>query len=363
MPQTMIFKVTESCNMACRYCYVDHKIKGIISAENAKITIAKWVKAEGKDQKLTLIFHGGEPMLAGIKFFEEVIQFVENLKKQGYLIRISMQSNGTLFTDKVLDFLLDHNVEIGLSIDGPELIHDNTRPLVNGQNSHELVVKTIKKIKAVRGRVGIITVMTKLNIDYLINIYEYFKDIGITGISFNELIRGTTNDDLSVSENELNDKLIEFFHYWINDESRIRHIEPFLGIIKRLIGLKESSCVYSESCQLNFIGINGKGFATPCNRISEDSYSYGNILTDSYDAIMAHPLRTLLLDKKKYLSAVCASCQFSKICNGGCLLNIGLEKMMKGECRVFPEICFKKLYLEIYTYLNKVAVDITRRRQ
>lgn len=354
MPQTMIFKVTENCNMACRYCYVgEFKNKHKISAENARLIIGKWVEFEGKEKPLHIIFHGGEPMLAGLDFYKQVIPFVEDLNQKGYKIKLGMQSNGTLFTDESLNYLLTHKVGIGLSLDGDEVLHDKTRVLKSGKSSYDSIVATIEKIKQINGRVGVIMVITKYTISRLKETYEHFKGLGITSVKFHELMADTA-PDLIVSEDELNDRLIDLFHYWMEDPAKIKPVEPFSEIIEGVLCGQNSSCCSSATCQKDFLGVDSEGFVLPCNRFSGEEWHYGNVFQESFDTIANCGLRQKLLDKSKFLDLACQSCQFIQICHGGCLFELEAMRLKNGERLRKNPACLKRLFSDIYENMDRI---------
>lgn len=348
MPQTMIFKVTEVCNMACQYCYVGElKNRHKISAENANLIVGKWVEFEGKEKPLHIIFHGGEPMLVGLDFYKQVISFVENLNQQGYRIRLGMQSNGTLFTDESLTYLLEHKVGIGLSLDGSEAFHDKTRPFKNGRSSYGSIIASIKKIKQVTGKISVIMVVTKHTIHSLKEIYEYFKKLGVTSVRFHELMMDT-NSDLAISEDALNDGLIDLFRYWMEDSAKIKPVEPFSEIIEGVLCGQNPTCCGSVACQKDFFSVDSEGFILPCNRFSGEEWHYGNVFQESFNIIFDCYLRQQLLNKSKFLNPVCLSCQFIQICQGGCLFELDAKRLKGGERLKKNHLCLKRLFNEIY---------------
>ena len=98
------------------------------------------------------IWHGGEPLLAGIDFFRKAVAAQEYLKNPDQKIKNYLQTNGTLLTKKVPAFLEEFNFTVGVSLDGPEELHDAQRPLLNGRPTFARTMKTIKKWSLTTGQ-------------------------------------------------------------------------------------------------------------------------------------------------------------------------------------------------------------------
>lgn len=118
---TVVIKPTNECNLSCKYCCVEK------TAEQGRMTSATLEKAT--EQIMTLpgtnrirwIWHGGEPALMGVDFFEEAVTLQRRYLK-GHSVRNGIQSNATLIDDRFLEFLLDNHFAVTSSIDGPEEI-------------------------------------------------------------------------------------------------------------------------------------------------------------------------------------------------------------------------------------------------
>ena len=156
---------TDICNMNCIYCFhsVHHKKTEKMSLETLKklydITFSEY-------SEVTIIWHGGEPLIMGLDFYKKAI---EMQKDYDCKINNRMQSNLTLLTDEFSDFLCDNDIGIGTSFDGckNDLLRGNSNKILEGRN------KILKNNK----QCGFIMVVSKKNIDNLIESYEYFKSI------------------------------------------------------------------------------------------------------------------------------------------------------------------------------------------
>ena len=124
------------CNIDCKYCFYLHKEKLLHQPIQPKMDyallekyIADYINSQD-NQNIVFSWQGGEPTLLGIDYFRKIMFFQEKHKPTGKNIYNDLQTNGVLINDEWCEFLSDNNFLVGLSIDGPEKIHDYYRMLV-----------------------------------------------------------------------------------------------------------------------------------------------------------------------------------------------------------------------------------------
>jgi len=133
-----ILPVSTNCNMRCSYCYCDHGQDGInkiMSYKMLEIIIKKF--AETYPSFISFCWHGGEPLMAGLDFFQHVCKIQDKYQKESQVIENRIQTNGTLITEGVASFFNDKKFKIGISIDGPKYINDACRKMNNDTDSFE----------------------------------------------------------------------------------------------------------------------------------------------------------------------------------------------------------------------------------
>lgn len=111
------------CNLNCDYCfYCDETARreqasfGFMTEETLKNVIRKTLL--NADTAIHYMFQGGEPTLAGIPFFEKVLDYQIQYNKKNIPIYNAIQTNGTLLDEKWCRFLHEHHFLVGLSVDG-----------------------------------------------------------------------------------------------------------------------------------------------------------------------------------------------------------------------------------------------------
>lgn len=149
-PEHMILNISEQCNLRCRYCIYSgaydfdrtHSQRAM-SWEVAKQALDRYFSSIGR-KDFSIGFYGGEPLIA----FHMIQRIVAYAKKQrGKTVRFNLTTNGTLFTEEVLRFIIREGFNITISIDGPDWIHDRYRVFRNGRGTFSRVWKGILRLR------------------------------------------------------------------------------------------------------------------------------------------------------------------------------------------------------------------------
>ena len=142
---TLVKPVGSLCNFDCSYCYYLDKAD-IYEGRQPQMSdeiLEKYVKQfiEANDiPVITFVWHGGEPLIAGLDFYKKAIEF-QNKYKGEKRIDNTLQTNGMLINEEWCDFFVDNNFLLGLSLDGPEDVHDAFRRDKGGAPTFARVMK------------------------------------------------------------------------------------------------------------------------------------------------------------------------------------------------------------------------------
>ena len=135
----MVKPIGAICNIDCTYCYYLHKeellgsdIKFQISDEILETHIRQYIEGQDREE-VVFPWQGGEPTLLGLEFFQKVVELEQKYKKPHQRVENDLQTNGTLLNDEWGAFLKRHGFLVGLSIDGPEELHDVYRVSKEGK--------------------------------------------------------------------------------------------------------------------------------------------------------------------------------------------------------------------------------------
>ncbi|WMV71615.1 hypothetical protein QL112_015935 [Xenorhabdus griffiniae] len=125
------------------------------------------------------IWHGGEPMLPGINFYENIVAFQEKYSN-GIRYLNALQTNGTLITQRWCDFINKNKFFMSISIDGPKDLNDKNRVTHKGTRSYNKIVEGINKLRKNDIDVGCALVMSKTNINHTDGIYDFMLENKLT---------------------------------------------------------------------------------------------------------------------------------------------------------------------------------------
>lgn len=340
---SILIMPTDICNMNCVYCFHNshHEKVGKMSLETLHrlydITLKEY-------EQVTFIWHGGEPLVMGISFFQKAIEMqkaYKNVKIQNH-----MQSNLTLLTDEMVEFLSANHFGVGTSIDG--VLNDQLR----GNTS--TVLANRDKLLSNGQHCGFIMVLSAKNIDTLIQSYEMFKQLN-ANYNMNPYVSTPTehNVELLLDAEHTTEKLIEFYEYWKKDSLCNIQVGYFERILKHILSGEKSVCKYN-SCLGKWMGVRYNGDIVPCNRYFPPEYSYGNVwnLNTISEAFNSEGFKKLLSEAIERRRK-CAKCPIFNFCSGGCnnvaLNENGISNNMGTSCRIA---------ISVYQYIFKDMISL-----
>ncbi len=151
---TVLIKVASRCNINCSYCYVYNmgdtnwsRMEKFISKETVD-AIADSLKLLSYTQStpFSIVLHGGEPLLLGEERLTYLLSTIRKLLSDKY--SISIQTNGVLISNSILDICSKYQTSVAVSIDGPKHVHDKLRVNHKGEGTFEEVIKGLNELKS-----------------------------------------------------------------------------------------------------------------------------------------------------------------------------------------------------------------------
>lgn len=323
-----IIKPTLDCNLNCSYCYFKgmHDIKKMTLQTYENILVR--LNGVYIDK---FIWHGGEPLLMGIQFFKTAISLQE---KYGLKIQNNIQSNLTLLNDDWISFFREYNIKISTSLDGTKEVHNRGR-----SDSFDRTISAIRNLHDAGIKVGCVTVIHDYTLPHLYEIFGLFQSEGITS-RFNPETCVTGNVDSKTTEVQNFGFALRFLaDLWLT--KRDRGMQPFNEITDAIRTKIPHACIFSGRCVGEYPSILPGGDVVHCGRFVGSGYAeYGNVndLNFSFDKNKNNKLNTLFIANTERVSK-CESCEFFKICNGGCFYHGWMNGLQKdGFCEAYKAV-------------------------
>ena len=319
---TTIIKVTESCNFDCLYCLRNVKASSSISIKTIDAYFRKLSRYRDF-VSIQNIWHGGEPLLMGVDFYEEAMAIVKHYFPKTNIIN-SIQTNGFLL-DRYIDFLKKSRVGVGISLDGPEDIN-NQRVLKNGASPFKKIMDNMRMLRENNIHYGTVGVLTSKAIGHEKRIYDFLKSV-TQGARLNLVSpdglnkESVTDNGIVLSITEAAQILVRFYDIWKSDEpneGRVFQLRPFTEMVEALFTGKNSVCEFSKGCE-DYLCLGCNGSIYPCGRFSSnDDFCMGNILENDFNQIYNSLPEKLRKQRLEYIETACFNCQYKNICCGGC---------------------------------------------
>lgn len=184
----IVLQATSLCNLNCSYCYlpaVGRSQQRRMPLDLLDRATALILRSNLLSPSPTILWHAGEPLAAGLAFYEQAYEILGRNNIYARDLRHSVQTNGTLINDKWCSFFQGHKVEIGVSVDGPAFLHDRNRRGWNDRGSFTNAMRGIHCLQ----RNGIpyagICVLTRESLAYPDEIFRFFVEHGFASVGFN----------------------------------------------------------------------------------------------------------------------------------------------------------------------------------
>ena len=321
---SIIFKPTSRCNLRCRYCYAARErndFDGMMSIDEAKRSF-DWIrtyceKLHVKD--VTVIWHGGEPLLMGLKFITECVDYYTRiLNELSINVRNQIQTNLTLATEDFVPLLKkSFGSRIGFSLD----YQSRYRLFPNGKDATDAILERALALKNAGLNLGAISMMTASNLCQMKGMYDWFKGLGIP-FRLNRMFPTSSEETSGMAESVTAEQyangVCELFDIWLNDPQPA-FVETVQGAVLAYIKNISKLCSIDGKCSDTFLCIAPNGVLLPCGRFDSDSYSIGNINTDSVEQVLEKKKSIAHLGENKPYLAKCATCKWRTLCVAGCL--------------------------------------------
>jgi uncharacterized protein len=359
------------CNLDCRYCFFLSKEamypgSSFRMSDEVLEAYIRQLLATHQVPDVTIGWQGGEPTLMGLEFFRRSVELAEKHKRPGQRIAHTLQTNGTLLDDEWCAFFKENNFLIGLSIDGPQPMHDAYRTDKGGRGTFDRVVRAWELLAAHRVDTNILCTVHARNAGHPAEVYRFFRDeLGAKAVPDTPLFvqfipiverissglrplaeqgwserpgskrplytqAGQQVTSRSVKPKQYGSFLIGVFEEWVRRDVGTVYVQMFDVALANWYGEPGGLCVFEKTCGMA-LALEHNGDLYACDHYVEPDYRLGNILeTPMIELVASDRQRTFGRHKWDSLPRYCRDCDVRFACNGECPRN-RIAKTPDGE--------------------------------
>jgi len=358
--KALCLNVAHACNMRCRYCFAaqgDFGMKpSLMSLETGQKALDFLIANCGQAKKLEVDFFGGEPLL-NTAMLQELVKYGRKREQEcSQHFNFTLTTNALLLNDDVIDFVINNEISVILSLDGRLETNDRHRILNNGEGSYELILPNIKKMVArnplsyyIRGT------FTRQNKDFSHDL-QHMVDLGFNAVSLEPAV-GPENE-YSIRAADLPEVLREYekltellCHYYRNGKE--------LHFFHFNLDLQKGPCLakrYSGcGAGVEYLVVTPEGSIYPCHQfVGEDEFLMGNI----YDAGLKDEIKQRFVNNRLHNKPDCLRCWARYFCGGGCHANAyhtngDMSKPSQVSCAMHKKRIEGAIYLEMVKELER----------
>lgn len=332
--QLIVLQQSPFCNINCQYCYLPDRLnKARMRLETLTKIYHGIFSSSLIHDPITFLWHAGEPLAVGHTFMEQAFTLSEEINRQyNRSYTHNIQTNGTLIDQVWIELFQKYSVHIGLSLDGPEFIHNQQRVDRKGMGTFARVMKAVDLLQSANIPFDVIMVLTYFALDYPDEVFDFFVDHNIKGIALNideiEGVNYSSSYDKADAVNRYKLFMRRFFErIWEKPGLlRLRELYSMMPFImdKDLVNSRDDS-FNNMTSPLRIITFDHMGrYNTFCPEFSGTrsleygDFVMGDIHNDPIEKIFDNPVFQKVDNDIQAGTQLCRSnCEYWSLCGGG----------------------------------------------
>ena len=356
------------CNLQCRYCFYRSRLALFPETpvhRMAAPVLEKLISSYMATSQPVYAFawQGGEPLLMGLEFFQTVTRLQRQYGRPGAMVQNSLQTNGMLITDKLAEHFAQYHFLLGVSLDGPQSVHDLYRVNATGVGSFSAVWRGIECLRRHNVDFNILTLVTQANVRRGPEVYRYLCDQGFV---FQQYIPCLETDahgavlPFSIDGESWGEFLCQVYDLWVRHDTRRVSVRLFDSILNLMVDQRYTDCQMRPTCDTYFV-VEHTGDVYPCDFFVEPQWHLGNIANLSWRGLRALPLYHQFSRLKSNRNEACATCKWQRFCLGDCPKHrVGPGNDPRQISRLCPG--WQMFYAHAYSGFQQLADQIRKER-
>lgn len=329
-----------ACNLDCSYCFYLRKAElwpaprtFRMSDEVLEAFVRRHIAAQ-QVPEVTFAWQGGEPTLLGLDFFRRVVTLQRRHAPKGMQVHNTLQTNGVLLDRAWARWLRDNRFLVGLSLDGPEDVHDAYRLDRAGRGTHAGALAALRLLQDERVEHNVLCVVHDRVAARPADVWGWFRREGVEQLQLIPLV-GEAGE---VGPDAWGRFLCALWDAWIGRDVGRMYVQLFEAAFRVALGLPAGVCVLEPTCGL-VPAVEHDGGVYACDHYVTPEWRLGDVRDGPLEALVASPRMRAFGDAKLGgLPDACRRCDVRAWCNGECPKNrdaTGLNKLCAGYLRFF----------------------------
>ena len=362
------------CNLGCQYCYYLDKEHLYPKGETFRMpdqTLEDYIVqhiAASPGEVINFSWHGGEPTILGLNYFRSIAEIQRIHKPPDRRIVNGIQTNGTLLDEEWCRFLAEQGFYVGLSLDGPQDMHDRYRITKDKKPTYLQTIRGYNLLQKHQVQTEILCVVNAYNVQFPLQIYRFFKQVNARYITFLPLVEpqpGTRNgvSDISVPSETWGRFLCTIFDDWIDQDIGRVKVQIFEEALRTAFNQEHSLCIFRPTCgDVPVIEHNGDFY--PCDHFVGVEHLLGNLNETSLAELLESPALTGFgKTKLSSLPRCCIECTVRELCHGECPKNRFI--LTPGGDPGLNYLCagYKRFFTHCQPFVSEVAALWSKQTQ
>lgn len=328
--QTLLIKPAgPDCNMACTYCFYLEKASLFPESPSLRMSqdVLEEVVRQAMEQsgnQINFIWQGGEPMLMGLEFYRKCVGFQQRFGR-GQTVGNGLQTNGLLIDAEWVRFLKSYNWLVGLSLDGPQDVHDHYRRTRGGGATWKKVTASAERMLAAGLAVNALIVVNDYSVRFPDEIYAFHKNLGLTHMQFIPCVEPDKDHPsrvlgFSVPAEGYGRFLCRLFDLWMDDFSGLApatSIRLFESLFHVYMGYPPPECTLLHVCG-TYVVVEHNGDVFSCDFFVHPTWRLGSVKEARLSEMLNAERQCVFGRRKVNLPDECNCCRWLSLCRGGC---------------------------------------------
>jgi uncharacterized protein len=285
----------------------------------------------------------------GLDFFKRATALARKYLRRGATLQHTIQTNGVLLDAEWCEFLHQNAFLVGLSLDGPQPLHDTYRIDKSGAPTFSYVMRAARLMQQHEVEFNVLCTVHDANVNHAAEVYRFFRDdVRAQYLQFIPIVERSTTELLEIANAGWGDRnrarplytqdgarvtertvaaeawgafLIAIFDEWISRDVGRVFVQLFESSLASWLGMPPSLCLFAETCG-HSLALEHNGDLYSCDHFIEPRYRLGNINQQHLLQLAASDRQRAFGDlKRDTLPRYCRECEVRFACHGECPRN------------------------------------------